>query len=298
MLRWRLSIGLPVVLILAVLFWLDVHSPIPGLVLMPPFLVCICFLCRECLALLNAGGLYPRRSTVFAGTLWITIWCWLACYKTMPHIQEEGWDVASKACLLTLLAMAGGIIIAFTGEMARFKHPGGNTINLAGAIFAISYIGVLGCFMIMLRIAYGVGAVLSLIITTKMCDIGAYTVGRLFGYHKMVPGLSPSKTIEGGIGGLVFAILGAWLSIDVLLPYFKDGSVILDSQWLGAILFGLFVGLAGAVGDLAESLIKRDVRRKDSGSGVPGFGGFLDIFDSLLIAAPVAFGMWAFNLVR
>lgn len=301
MLKWRLTIGLPTVLVLALLFWGDAQSPIPGLFLMPPFLVCVFFLCREFLSLLNAGGLYPRRSTVFAGTLWIMIWCWLACYKTMPHIQDEGWNVAAKACLLTLLAMAGGILIAFTGEMARFKYPGGNTINLAGAIFAIAYIGVLGCFMIMLRIAYGVGAMLSLIITTKMCDIGAYTVGHLIGKHKMAADLSPGKTVEGLIGGLVFAVFGAWISIDILLPYFKGfsaGSVVVESQWAGVVLFGLFVGLAGAVGDLAESLIKRDVRRKDSGSFVPGFGGFLDIFDSLLLAGPVAFGMWAFQLVR
>lgn len=298
MLKWRLTIGLPTVLILAALFWCDARSPIPGLFLMPPFLVCVVFLCGEFLSLLNAGGLFPRRSTVFAGTLWIMIWCWLACYKTMPHIQAEGWDVASKACLLTLLAMAGGIMIAFTGEMARFKQPGGNTINLAGAIFAISYIGVLGCFMIMLRIAYGVGAMLSLIITTKMCDIGAYTVGRLIGRHKMAADLSPGKTIEGAIGGLIFAVIGAWMSFDLLLPYFQTKGDVTGSQWAGIVLFGLFVGLAGAVGDLAESLIKRDVCRKDSGQFVPGFGGFLDIFDSLLLAAPVAFGLWAFHLVR
>ena len=263
--------------------------------MMPPFFVCVWFLCHEFLALLNAGGLYPRRSTVYAGTLWIMVWCWLASYK----IQGAGGDdVAAKACLLTLLAMAGGIIIAFVGEMARFKHPGGNTINLAGSIFAIGYLGMLGCFMIMLRIAYGIGAVISLVITTKFCDIGAYTVGRLIGRHKLAADLSPGKTIEGGFGGLAFAVFGAWLSIEVLIPWFNGEEICRGGQWFGLIVFGILVGITGAIGDLAESLIKRDVRRKDSGNTVPGFGGFLDIFDSLLLAAPVAFGLWAFGIVR
>ena len=298
MLKWRLTLGFPIVIFTALIFWLDLKSPIPGVAIMPPFLVCVWFLCREFLGLLNAGGLYPRRSTVYAGTLWIMLWCWLASYKMMPQIQNEGWDIAAKACLLTMLAMAGGIIIAFVGEMARFKHPGGNTINLAGAIFAIAYLGMLGCFIIMLRIAYGIGAVVALVITTKFCDIGAYTVGRLIGKHKMAADLSPGKTIEGGIGGLAFAVFGAWLSLEVLIPWSHATPLCAGEQWPGVILFGILVGFTGGLGDLAESLIKRDVRRKDSGSFVPGFGGFLDIFDSLLLAAPVAFGLWAFGFVK
>ena len=296
MLKWRLTIGTIIVAVLVLLLWLDHKAPIPGMVILPPFLICVVFLCREVLDLLNAGNIYPRRSTVYIGTLWIMVCCWLACCRTMPLIKEDGWTVAAKACLLTMLAMAGGLIIAFTGEMARFKKPGGNSINFSGAVFAISYIGMLGCFMIMLRTAYGLGAILSLVVTTKFCDSGAFIVGKLIGRHKLAAGLSPQKTIEGGIGGLLFAIFGAWLSIDVMIPWFLKTNP--STPWWGLILFGLFVGLTGAVGNLAESLIKRDVSRKDSGNLVPGFGGFLDLFDSLLLAGPVAFGMWAFQLVR
>ena len=293
---------------------------------------------------MNSGGLFPRRSTVYLGTILMMTLCWMSCYRSLPYLRtsqttaysysgdyvareasvvmetnstiaddstqettlntenlfhfqnEEGWKTAALACVHTLLAMAAGVIIAFIGEMFRFKSPGGNTINLAGAIFAITYIGMLGCFMIMLRVAYGVGAVLSLIIVTKMCDIGAYTVGKLLGRHKMSPGLSPGKTVEGAVGGLIFAILGAWFTIDFLFPYWMNQQP--NTSWTGLIIFGFFVGLTGMVGDLAESLIKRDVKRKDSGEGIPGFGGFLDLFDSLLLSAPVAFGLWAFKVVQ
>ncbi|MBQ9875443.1 MAG: phosphatidate cytidylyltransferase [Thermoguttaceae bacterium] len=180
--------------------------------------------------------------------------------------------------------------------MARFKQPGGHAINLTGAVFAIAYVGLLGSFMVMLRIAYGVVAVLSMAIITKLCDVGAYTVGRICGRHKMAPSLSPGKTIEGGIGGLLFAVFGAWFSRAVLFPIALGH----ESQmtWLGVVVYGVAVGAAGAVGDLAESFIKRDAMRKDSGSNVPGFGGFLDVFDSLLIASPVAFALWAFRVVQ
>lgn len=296
MLLWRILIGIPIIAAVSLLCWLDASCTIPGTWLMPFYLVATYFLCSEILELLNGAGLHPRHSTVYIGTFWVMIMCWLSCYKTMPHIQEEGWDVAAKACLLTLIAMAAGVIIAFLGEMARFKSPGGNTINLAGAVFAVTYVGLLSCFMIMLRIAYGIGAVLSLVIVTKLCDVGAYIIGRLFGRHKLVPGLSPGKTIEGAVGGIAFAILGAWLTIDVILPYVLERKT--DTSFLGLIVFGVAVGLTGGLGDLAESLIKRDVGCKDSGRIVPGFGGFLDIFDSLLLAAPVAFGLWAFGLIR
>ena len=394
MLHWRLLIGVPLVAFLVGICWLDARAPIPGVVLMPFFLVCVFFLCREIMALLHAGGIYPRRSTVYLGIFGTIILSWLSCYNTLPffmHIEdafftalhgkshptvalvdpqtnaysgpainkqgaeavdlaaralvearnaletaenalltarnvpedgrkadekngaeireaengevnmaqvanEQGWNTAAFAGIHILLAIAAGVLIAFVGEMLRFKQPGGNIINLTGAVFAIVYIGLLGSFMVMLRLAYGIAAVVSMIIVTKLCDIGAYTVGRLIGRHKMAPSLSPGKTIEGGCGGVAFSILGAWFSVAVLFPMATGRPS--ETTWLGVIIYGVAVGISGAIGDLAESLIKRDVMRKDSGVNVPGFGGFLDIFDSLLVAAPVAFALWAFHVVQ
>lgn len=384
MLIWRLSIGIPVVAALVGLCYLDAKAPAPGLALIPFFLICVYFLCKEALTLLNAGGIYPRRTTIYFGVFGTILLSWASSYNSLPLLIEleraladppsqtlveaeendedakkdeeiaralealetasvalrslqgdeaeagangemaeksverrnaefdgrgelasrsfwafsDGaqWKTAAFASVHTLLAIAAGVLIAFVGEMLRFKLPGGHLINLTGAVFAIVYVGLLGSFLVMLRIAYGVPALVSMIIVAKLCDVGAYTVGRLIGRHKMAPSLSPGKTIEGAVGGIAFAILGAWLSVAVLFPL-ATGSPS-QTTWVGVVIYGLAVGLAGMLGDLAESLIKRDVMRKDSGTNVPGFGGFLDVYDSLLLAAPVAFGLWAFHVIK
>lgn len=311
MLIWRICLGVPIVLGFALLtyldYWVSDFCKVRGVVLMPLFLVCIVFLCGEILELLNAGGLYPRRSTVYIGVLTMAVCCWLACafqeYKgeMQEEISAHGWHWASTASIMTLVAMGWGVIIAFLGEMRRYTRPGGTTVNLAGAVFAITYVGLLCCFMIQLRMAFGIQAILSLVVVTKLCDTGAYTVGRLFGVHKMVPGISPGKTVEGMIGGIIFSVIGSWFWFNCVIP------VSFSTRWingeppqvpiLGWLSFGIVIAISGALGDLAESLIKRDVKRKDSSSWMPGFGGFLDIFDSMLLAAPVAYMWWVFGWV-
>jgi len=134
----------------------------------------------------------------------------------------------------------------------------------------------------------------SLVIVVKMGDIGAYTCGRLVGRHKMTPTLSPGKTWEGAVGGMVFACLGSYLALEWLAPALTGAASRLPWGWLP---YGVIVGIAGMVGDLAESLLKRDVGCKDSSTWMPGFGGVLDLLDSVLFAAPVAYLCWALGLV-
>jgi phosphatidate cytidylyltransferase len=106
--------------------------------------------------------------------------------------------------------------------------------------------------------------------------------------------LSPGKTVEGAIGAVVFAILGAWFAITWLTPRITGG--VAAEPVGGWIVFGFLVGIAGLLGDLAESLLKRDLGRKDSSGWMPGFGGVLDVLDSILLAAPVAYICWAWPL--
>jgi phosphatidate cytidylyltransferase len=129
------------------------------------------------------------------------------------------------------------------------------------------------------------------IAVVKVTDIAAYFVGSALGRHKLVPRLSPGKTIEGLIGGVLAAA-----GTSVVLA--RLGGIIVPSGvggWrLGsgeALVFGVAMAFAGQLGDLAESLIKRDVAQKDSGRAVPGFGGILDLVDSPLLAAPLAWWM-------
>ena len=298
MLKQRLLFALPVVAVILLLAYFDERLAIKGVMLMPVLLVSLGFLCKELLDLLSAGGLHPRRSTVYLGTFLMAICCWAICvghYNDRVHFpgmaatdqpEDVAWRWASGAAMGILFTFAGGILVAFAGEMLRFKRPGGVTINLAGALFLMGYLGLLTCFIILLRMTYGLIPLLMMIAIVKLNDTGAYTIGRIFGRHKMAPELSPKKTIEGGIGGLVFAVFTSWFFF-----YFISSAPATISNWLW---FGLAVALAGSLGDLAGSLIKRDVGKKDSGSLIPGFGGFLDVFDSLIIAAPVAFFWWTF----
>ena len=311
MLSRRLCFGTLLVAVIIGLSWLDVSIYryglakeiiwLPkGIVLLPVYLVCLILLTREVLRLLHTAGLHPYAPAVYLGNLSIAVSCWIANVIQQYNLEvlndttsRGGWDWASTASVTALLAVAGGVILAFAAEMRRYSHPGGVTINLAGAVFTFAYLGLLSCFIIQLHMAYGIGAILSLVVVTKMCDTGAYTFGKLFGRYRITPRLSPGKTLEGTIGGLVFACAGAWFWFDVVLLHFDKT----PTPFLGWTTFGLAVALTGMIGDLAGSLIKRDSQMKDSGHSVPGFGGVLDVCDSILMAAPVAYVFWVFRFV-
>ena len=160
--------------------------------------------------------------------------------------------------------------------------------------------GLLTSFLIALRVyhgnRWGMAAVVSLIFVTKMSDTGAYFVGRSLGRHKMTPILSPKKTIEGGIGGVVTACLCSWLYFRWFVPWLVGPDAV-ATPWWGCVLYGVVIAVAGVWGDLAESLLKRDMERKDSSRWMPGLGGVLDVLDSLLVAAPAAYLCWAAGLV-
>jgi phosphatidate cytidylyltransferase len=182
---------------------------------------------------------------------------------------------------------AAVVLAAFCVEMAKYRESGGALVRIVLAVWIVAYLGMLPSFLAQLRWlsteadpSRGVTAIALAIFVPKACDIGAYLTGRLLGRTPMTPALSPKKTWEGLAGGLTLAVLVA-----VALNYFFP---ILSNAALAAG-FGFTVAGAGVLGDLAESLIKRDCRRKDASQVVPGFGGVLDVVDSILFAAPVAY---------
>ena len=122
---------------------------------------------------------------------------------------------------------------------------------------------------------------------TWASDTGAYAVGKAIGKHKLAPAVSPGKTIEGALGALVVSVIVVWAySRWILRP-----AAHLDFRWApaGAVLFSLIVSVSGMIGDLAKSLFKREVGVKDSSHIIPGHGGILDRFDSLLFALPLSY---------
>ena len=133
-----------------------------------------------------------------------------------------------------------------------------------------------GFFYIILCLAAGYG-----------CDTGAYFVGRAYGRRKLAPAISPNKTLEGALGGLIAGALGAVFAKAVF--DYLPGRLSHDLSYSAAVIFGIVIAAAGIVGDLVESLLKRDAEVKDAGRLLPGVGGVLDRVDSALLAIPVTY---------
>jgi phosphatidate cytidylyltransferase len=296
MLRWRLLLGTVFIAALIGLCWVDHLVTPPGVVLLPLALALCVLGSHEYLGLLAARSgstaaqqpdRQPIAPLVYVGSLAVVL------VNAIPVF----WPTSLGALGWPLAAFGLAVLAAFVGEMHRYDRPGGVMERLGLTVLGIAYCGLLLAFVVQMRLlgpegrigGWGVAAIASLVIVVKMCDIGAYTFGRLLGRHKMTPVLSPGKTWEGAAGGLAFACLGSWAALNWLAPAMTGLPPRPMWCWLG---YGVIVGIAGILGDLAESLIKRDVGRKDSSTWMPGFGGVLDLLDSVLFAAPVAFLCW------
>lgn len=188
---------------------------------------------------------------------------------------------------LVVFTLAGTVIAAMLLEMYRYTGEAGVVVpRLGTTMFALAYIGVLSCFFAQVRFLprEHTSWLLALTIFVPKCnDIGAFFTGTFFGKHKMTPLLSPKKTWEGLAGGFLAGVAVA-VGVGAYVPVFPRGVA-------EAVAFGLVVGLAGVLGDLAESLVKRDCQMKDAAKSIPGFGGLLDVVDAVLFAAPVAY-LW------
>jgi phosphatidate cytidylyltransferase len=184
------------------------------------------------------------------------------------------------------------VMTTFVSQSAQFEKPGQTMATIAGTVLSIAYVGLLGSFLIQTRWLggprEGLVAVLALVATAKGADTGAFTIGRLAGRHKLWPRLSPNKTIEGACGGMVLGVLAAVGVLEGARQVLGTPQVSIGTQ----IGYGLLVGAAAQLGDLMESMIKRDCESKDASETLPGFGGLLDVMDSLLFAAPFAYVYW------
>lgn len=194
---------------------------------------------------------------------------------TQP-VTWPGGDVA-------LLVLAAAVVATFLTQMAAFRLETAAR-RIAGTLGGVLYLGALAGGLLAVRVRFGVPALVWVLVVVKGMDIGAYFTGTAIGRHKIIPWLSPGKSWEGLAGGLILtaivaAALNRVLGLDLAIP--------------AAVVAGLVLGVVGQVGDLCESLLKRDAGRKDSAALIPAFGGVLDLVDSPLVAAPVGYVLLA-----
>lgn len=219
----------------------------------------------------TTGAVVFRPVAIVSSILFAGVW-----YFRQFHSEPE------KFHLYYMLFVSVFTLLAFFVYQARLFGTKGTILNCSAGMFSVFYLGFLSSFVLGIRVEFGLWAMLMAILVVKSSDIGAYTIGRLFGKHKFSPNISPGKSWEGIAGAVLFAIIVAML-------FARIADIMSLPQ---AILFGAVFAYLGQLGDLAESMIKRDVAQKDSSTTVPGFGGVLDIIDSPLVTAPLAYGFF------
>jgi phosphatidate cytidylyltransferase len=203
----------------------------------------------------------------------------------IPVILLGAGLVAVLTCEYWLGAQAALAAVALTAiAVFAWRLPGGTAgyvKDVTASVFAAVYLALLPLFVVaMLTPHDGPRRVLTFVILTVCSDIGGYfagiTLGRA-GRHLMAPVISPKKTWEGFTGSVIACLIGGWLCLTLLL----------HGHWWQGLLTGAAAVLAAILGDLAESMIKRDLDIKDMGTLLPGHGGLLDRLDSLIVVAPV-----------
>ncbi|MBI5872679.1 MAG: phosphatidate cytidylyltransferase [Candidatus Omnitrophica bacterium] len=182
----------------------------------------------------------------------------------------KGWE---------LLFIALALLTLFILQFSR-RETTNAVVGISTTMFGLLYIAWFFSFMIKIKLLpAGTSLVACLLLVTKGADIGAFLVGMWRGRHSLIPRISPKKTIEGTLGGMAFGVVGALISKSFL----PDFSIF---TWPNMIILGVVLSGLGLLGDLSESLIKRDCSTKDSNTLFPGMGGVLDVIDSLLFTAP------------
>lgn len=235
-------------------------------------ILCILVALLVILAQLELSSLAAARDlkiftpvTITGSILFATGWYWFQFIK----IPAEVYLVSTGALSLFGVLFTQYLRCGTSGVLA----------NCGVSCFSIMYFGLLSAFVPAVRIDFGIWPLLMFVFVIKAADIGAYTFGSLFGKHKFSPRISPGKTWEGMLGAVLFAVVTALLFAGIC-------DIMRLEQ---AVIFGICFAFIGQLGDLAESMIKRDTGQKDSSNNVPGFGGLLDVVDSPLAAAPFAY---------
>ncbi|MFO7906107.1 MAG: phosphatidate cytidylyltransferase [Planctomycetota bacterium] len=308
LLKWRLISASVIVVPLLALVYLDFHYCMGarGVWLLPLALILSVMMVHELLSLWRERPDCPRGWPIHVAAPLVVLGAGFPLILRLPCLGVPI-EYSFGAFDPLLLAVVLGIGLVFGSEMSRYapsgQPSGQSTGRIALSMLVIVYAGLLVGFLVKLRGLgeaagpdWGMAALLSLVFIAKLSDTAAYFVGRQFGKHKMAPVLSPSKTVEGAVGALLAAGVGGYICHAFLVPALVGQQPERGPLW-GWLLFGGLVTVTGMMGDLAESLFKRDARRKDSGGWLPGLGGVLDVLDSVVFAGAPAYFYFASGLI-
>lgn len=336
------AILITVVILCLVLDYNVVFPQAEGIWLFPLLMVLALGTAWEISTMLSAAGLVISRPVAMTATGLICAssvvpMLWALSENPYPAtcpIGRIGWIVLGGVAAMFWILLSEMRSYGVEGGEHSSQKTGDTIRRTCHAAFVSLYIGLPMAMLVGLRSMhsassagrFGFAALITMIIVTKVSDAGAYFSGRALGRHKLIPRLSPGKTIEGAIGGIFTSTLVAYLCLGYLFPWLCSDSPLattpgtileagfagsnavvgstaaagktglagmLASPFWGALLLGPTLAISGMVGDLAESLFKRDSGVKDSGKLLPGLGGVWDVTDSLIAASVPAFFCFA-----
>ena len=285
---WRRLFGAACILApVLLLFWLEdrLHDVLSGVCLVPLATLVAGAGAKEMTGWLQARGMKVVSSHAVFGAAAVTFMSAVPYWFGQPMY----------AAFVTLGTLIVVMMATFATCMTRFAGRDDWFDAIARTLLITCYLGLPMSCLVHLRLGPSAGReglllIFGLLFIVKMSDVGAYFVGRTLGRHASAPRLSPKKTWEGVAGGLAAGLIATYIVLGPLANYVLDGDE--PIAWLPTIGAGLLVTAAGMVGDLAESLLKRDLEMKDASDSIPGLGGIMDVVDSVLFAAPVGYFFW------
>jgi phosphatidate cytidylyltransferase len=292
-LRYRLTLGPLLIALLIALSWLDQWlqgkplSPFwqsvlfqrepkapPGLAIFVVIIAASILASRELARILRDKGIQASKRVMTTASI-----TGLLASCMVP----SSWPGTVAAAVVSSAAV--WVLVLSLVFYSRHRTVQGAVAAAGGTLLSFVYLGLMFGFILAIRREHSVWLLLWVILVTKSSDIGAFATGKLIGRHKMILWLSPGKTWEGFAGGIVLAALVGAGGLALLHSLTDEPT---PPAWTGAVA-GILFGLTAVLGDLIASLFKRDAGIKDSSHILPGFGGVLDVLDSPLLVAPVAY---------
>lgn len=272
------------------LLWLDWYlqnhvmvrgQPLRGVGLLALLLIILPLATFELATLFAAEKVKPYRFIAGAGSFMMVLHAWATQFADFQRIAASAF-----AFIIVFTMLFAALQRAMLRQTQEAIH------HMAGTVLATLYLGGLAWFLMALRVKVAYHhhdgsikfqgttmLILTILLIVKFTDIGAFFGGKALGRHKLIFWLSPGKTWEGLVCGMLTAgVVGMCCAVWVS-----------NFTWFKGLLFGMLIGGIGQLGDLLESMMKRDAEVKDSGKLIPGFGGVLDVIDSPLLAAPFAY---------